>query len=148
FDKVSKIDDLWIDIGATSKGQVLERVRVGDAGVLDAASLDLPNGRIVSRSIDNRIGAYVVAEALRLLSKTKPKAAVFAVAAARDRHRRRRHLQRAARHSHRPRLGAEPLHAQPERDGDAGGSGADRAVARGVRAAADAGDQLRAVGGS
>jgi len=84
FDKVSKIDDLWIDIGATSKAQVLERVRVGDAGVLDTASLDLPNGRIVSRSIDNRIGAYVVAEALRLLSKTKPKAAVYAVATARE----------------------------------------------------------------
>jgi len=35
----------------------------------------------VSRSIDNRIGAYVVAEALRLLARDRPKhAAVFAVA--------------------------------------------------------------------
>src|SRR4029077_8621992 len=34
LDKVSKITDLWIDIGATSKAEALERVRVGDAAVL------------------------------------------------------------------------------------------------------------------
>src|SRR3989442_388806 len=58
-DKGSKITDLWIDIGATDKAQALERVRLGDAGVLDASVLEFPNARIVSRSIDNRIGAYV-----------------------------------------------------------------------------------------
>ncbi len=85
FDKVSKIDDLWIDIGAANKTEATERVRIGDAGVLDAASLDFPNGRIVSRSIDNRIGAYVVAEAMRLLAKSRPKhAGVFAVATSRE----------------------------------------------------------------
>src|SRR5205823_7372303 len=68
MDKVSKITDLWIDIGAASKAEALERVRVGDAAVLDAGVQEFPNARIVSRSIDNRIGAYVVAEALRLLA--------------------------------------------------------------------------------
>src|SRR5438046_7093960 len=85
MDKVSKITDLWIDIGATSKAESLERVRLGDAGVLDATVLEFPNGRIVSRSIDNRIGAYVVAEALRLLAHERPKhAGVFAVATTRE----------------------------------------------------------------
>jgi putative aminopeptidase FrvX len=85
FDKVSKIDDLWIDIGAANKTEATARVRVGDAAVLDAGSLDFPNGRIVSRSIDNRIGAYVVAEALRALAKDRPKhAGVFAVATSRE----------------------------------------------------------------
>jgi len=85
MDKVSKITDLWIDIGATSKAEALERVRLGDAGVLDATVLEFPNGRIVSRSIDNRIGAYVVAEALRLLAHERPKhAGVFAVATTRE----------------------------------------------------------------
>ena len=84
-DRVTKIADLWIDIGAASKAEALERVRVGDAGVLAAEVLEFPNGRIVSRSIDNRIGAYVVAEALRLLAKDRPKhAAVFAVASTRE----------------------------------------------------------------
>ena len=85
FDKVSQITDLWIDIGAASKAEAIERVNVGDAGVIEAASHEFPNGRIVSRSIDNRIGAYVVAEALRLLAKTKPPhAAVYAVATTRE----------------------------------------------------------------
>lgn len=84
-DKVSKIADLWIDIGATSKAEALERVRVGDAGVLGAEVQEFPKGRIVSRSIDNRIGAYVVAEALRLVAKDKPKhAGVHAVATTRE----------------------------------------------------------------
>src|SRR2546429_4254746 len=85
MDKVSKITDLWIDIGAASKAEALERVRVGDAAVLDAGVQEFPNARIVSRSIDNRIGAYVVAEALRLLAAERPKhAGVFAVAPTRE----------------------------------------------------------------
>lgn len=85
FDKVSQISDLWIDIGAANKAEALERVHVGDPGVIDARSYEFPNHRIVSRSIDNRIGAYVVAEALRLLAKSKPReAAVFAVATTRE----------------------------------------------------------------
>ncbi|MGH7675138.1 MAG: M42 family metallopeptidase [Gemmatimonadales bacterium] len=85
MDKVTKIQDLWIDIGATSRAEAAERVRVGDAAVLDAGVIELPNGRIVSRSIDNRIGAYVVAEALRLLAQERPRhAAVYAVASTRE----------------------------------------------------------------
>jgi len=84
-EKVSKISDLWIDIGATSKTEALERVRVGDAGVLAADVLEFPKGRVVSRSIDNRIGAYVVAEALRLVAADRPKhASVHAVATTRE----------------------------------------------------------------
>ena len=85
LDKASKITDLWIDIGATAKAEVLERLRVGDAAVLDADVQEFPNGRVVSRSIDNRIGAYVVAEALRLLATDRPKhAGVYAVATTRE----------------------------------------------------------------
>src|ERR1044072_7952373 len=73
MDKVSKITDLWIDIGATHKAEALERGRVGARAVLDAGVQELPNRRIVSRSIDNRIGAYVVAEVIRLLARDRPK---------------------------------------------------------------------------
>jgi endoglucanase len=83
-DKVSKPADLWIDIGATSRDDALKRVRVGDPAVLAASSLELPNGRLVSRSIDNRIGAFVVLEAARLLAKQQPAAAAFAVATAQE----------------------------------------------------------------
>ena len=79
-DKVSKITDLWIDIGVANKAEALERVRVGDAGVIACQALELPNGRLVSRAIDNRIGAFVVLEALRRLAAAPPAAAAVAVA--------------------------------------------------------------------
>ena len=69
-DKVSKVEDLWIDIGAAGRAEAQERLRIGDPGVLAAGVLEFPNGRIVSRSIDNRIGAYVVLEAARIYSKS------------------------------------------------------------------------------
>jgi endoglucanase len=79
-DKVSKPEDLWIDIGAANRADAETHLRVGDAGVLAASFQELPNGRIVSRSLDNRIGAFVVLEALRLLAADRPAAQVTAVA--------------------------------------------------------------------
>ena len=68
-EKISKVEDLWIDIGAASKIEAQGQLRIGDPGVLAAGVLEFPNGRLVSRCIDNRIGAYVVLEALRLLAE-------------------------------------------------------------------------------
>ena len=45
--------------------EALTRVRVGDPGVIHCGLQEFPNGRIVSRSIDNRIGAFVALEGLR-----------------------------------------------------------------------------------
>ena len=67
--KVSEIKSLWIDIGAKDADEAKERVRVGDVAVIDQDVVELPNGRIASRSLDNRMGAFVVLEALRLLSE-------------------------------------------------------------------------------
>src|SRR5690606_30702524 len=80
-EKASKITDLWIDIGAKDRDAALKRgVRVGDAGVIDQRMIELGDGLIASRSIDNRIGAFVVLEALRLLAADRPAASVAAVA--------------------------------------------------------------------
>jgi endoglucanase len=80
-EKASKLTDLWIDIGVRGKAKVMERgLRVGDAGVIDSQLVELGGNVIASRSIDNRIGAFVALEALRLLSKKKAKATVAAVA--------------------------------------------------------------------
>ncbi len=85
LDRVTKVIDLWIDIGAANRDEAAARVRVGDAGVLDTRVEEYPNGRIVSRSLDNRIGAFVAAEALRRLAAQRPKhAAVFSVASTRE----------------------------------------------------------------
>ena len=87
LDRVTKVIDLWIDIGAASRDEAAARIRIGDPGVLDSRVEEYPNGRIVSRSLDNRIGAFVAAEAMRRLAAPpqRPKhAAVFSVASTRE----------------------------------------------------------------
>jgi endoglucanase len=85
-DKVSKVEDLWIDIGAANRDEAQRQLRIGDPGVLAAGVLEFPNGRLVSRCIDNRIGAWVVLEAVRLLAAdgARPAGAVTAVATTRE----------------------------------------------------------------
>jgi len=80
-EKATKTKDLWVDLGCSDGKEVGELgIRVGDPMVLDAGMIRLAGDRIASRAVDNRIGAYVVLEALRLLSKDPPEAATFAVA--------------------------------------------------------------------
>ncbi|MBX9928614.1 MAG: M20/M25/M40 family metallo-hydrolase [Gemmatimonadaceae bacterium] len=79
-EKASKLTDLWVDIGAVNGADARARIEVGDAGVIDARTLDFPNDRIVSRSIDDRIGAFVVLEALRRYAASPGAARVVAVA--------------------------------------------------------------------
>jgi putative aminopeptidase FrvX len=83
-EKVSKVEDLWIDIGAGARAEAEARIRIGDPGVLAAGIMEFPNGRLVSRCIDNRIGAFVVLEALRQLAEDRPQATVTAVATTRE----------------------------------------------------------------
>ncbi len=79
-EKASKITDLWVDIGATTRAQAEAVLSIGDAGVIDSQTLDFPNDRIVSRSIDDRIGAFVVLAALRRYAAAPGEARVVAVA--------------------------------------------------------------------
>ena len=79
-EKASKMTDLWVDIGATSRAEAEAVLAIGDAGVIDQRTIDLPNDRIISRSIDDRIGAFVVLEALRRYAAAPGAARVVAVA--------------------------------------------------------------------
>ncbi|MFO7894944.1 MAG: M42 family metallopeptidase [Longimicrobiales bacterium] len=84
-EKASKIKELWIDIGAKDRDGARERgVRVGDPAVLAASLVELDGDRIASRAIDNRIGAFVVLEALRMLAGDPPGAKVSAVATSQE----------------------------------------------------------------
>lgn len=83
--KASEIKNLWVDVGASSRDEVTELgIRVGDPMVVDAGMIRLAGDRIVSRAMDNRIGAFVVLEALRLLAEDPGEAATFAVATAQE----------------------------------------------------------------
>ncbi len=79
-EKASRMTDIWVDIGAANRGEAEKRLSVGDAGVIDSRALELPNGRIVSRSVDDRIGAFIVLEALRRYAERPGSATVVAAA--------------------------------------------------------------------
>jgi len=79
-EKASKITDLWVDIGVKNKAEAMEHLEIGDAGVIDARVMEMPNNRIVSRAIDDRIGAFVVLEALRRYAAKPGAARVIAAA--------------------------------------------------------------------
>jgi len=78
--KAVRVEDVWVDIGAKNKEEALKKVSIGDPVVLAWDPAFLNDDLLVARGIDDRIGAYVVLEALRLLKDLRPKAAVFAVA--------------------------------------------------------------------
>jgi endoglucanase len=63
--KVVELKKLHIDIGAGDREEAAELVRIGDPVVVAGEPLRLAGDRLVSRSMDNRLGAYVALEALR-----------------------------------------------------------------------------------
>jgi putative aminopeptidase FrvX len=82
--KSIELKDLWIDIGAADRAEAAARVEVGDAAVVDAGFVQLTDDLIVSRSIDNRVGAFVALETLRLLAADRPAVEVVALAAVQE----------------------------------------------------------------
>lgn len=78
-----ELDDLWIDIGASSRAQVEEHIQLGDVVTFQYEFQELLDGRATARGFDNKMGAFVVAEALRLLKEDgglDPNVGVYAVA--------------------------------------------------------------------
>ncbi|MBM3892296.1 MAG: M42 family metallopeptidase, partial [Verrucomicrobia bacterium] len=77
--RVPKLEDLYIDIGATSKRDAEKMVALGDAGVFMQPYAELAHNRVVSMAFDNKMGTWVVAETLRLLHGRKFDAAIIGV---------------------------------------------------------------------
>lgn len=67
--KVAEIRDMHIDIGARDGADARERVRIGDVAVIDCEPAELPNGRLTSRALDNRLGSYVALEVARAVAE-------------------------------------------------------------------------------
>ena len=80
--KVPEIHEIWIDIGARSKKEALERVAIGDVATYDH-EFELIHGSIgTSRAFDNKVGAYIVGESLIRLAGARKKLAAKVVAVA------------------------------------------------------------------
>ena len=75
----SEIHDLWIDIGAQSKEEAEKQVRTGDPIAFRANYRRLGENAVMSKGLDDKIGAFVIIEALRELAKKKIKVGVYAV---------------------------------------------------------------------
>lgn len=84
--QVAKFEQMYIDIGATDRDDAARVVSVGDPAVIAAQPLELANGRVASKAMDNRLGAYIVLEAARRAARLDdgPHWGVAAVAAAQE----------------------------------------------------------------
>ncbi|MGH2761065.1 MAG: M20/M25/M40 family metallo-hydrolase [Thermoleophilaceae bacterium] len=63
--KAVELKKLHVDIGARDADEARTLVSEGDQVVIAAEPLELPNGRLASRSLDNRLGIYVALEVAR-----------------------------------------------------------------------------------
>ncbi len=77
--QVPEMNDLWIDIGAKDKAQAQELIAIGDPVTFELGFRELQNGLAAAPGMDNKVGAWVVMNALRLTAAGNPRAAVFAV---------------------------------------------------------------------
>jgi endoglucanase len=77
--QVVKLEDLWLDIGAKSKDEAKELVRVGDPVTLKLGFQEMRGALANSPAMDNKCGLWVVIEALRRAAKRDLKVAVYSV---------------------------------------------------------------------
>jgi endoglucanase len=67
--KVPERHEIWLDIGAASREEALQIVRIGDPAVYDAG-FELLRGSIgVARAFDDKAGCYIVMETLLRLAQ-------------------------------------------------------------------------------
>jgi putative aminopeptidase FrvX len=67
--KAVELDGLHLDIGAADREEALSMIRIGDPAVIAGEPLALAGERLVSRSMDNRLGSYVALEVARRCSE-------------------------------------------------------------------------------
>jgi endoglucanase len=79
-----ELESLHIDIGARDRAEALGRLQIGDVAVLAGEPVELAGGRLASRSLDNRLGAYVALESARRVAEAGAPGDVAAVAAVQE----------------------------------------------------------------
>jgi len=67
-DEAPKIKNIFLDIGCSTKAEVLEKgVHVGCVATFEDETIKLNDRWLVGRALDNRIGGFMIAEVLRRL---------------------------------------------------------------------------------
>jgi endoglucanase len=80
--KVVQMKGLHIDVGASDREEAAALVRVGDPAVIAVEPVRVAGERLISRSMDNRLGAYVALESLRRCQERDSLQGSFAAIAA------------------------------------------------------------------
>lgn len=81
--KKPELKDMWIDIGASSRAEAEALISLGDPVTFQVEFQPLLGDRATARGFDNKMGSFIVAEALRLLKEDgglDPGVGVYAVA--------------------------------------------------------------------
>jgi len=77
--KVVKLEEMWLDIGARDKADAASVVMIGDAVTLELGYQELRNGLANAPGMDNITGVWVVMEALRRAASQPLNCAIYAV---------------------------------------------------------------------
>ena len=80
-DSVAKIENMWIDIGASSDKEALKMVAIGDCAVPDVGFRLLGKDKVIGKGFDDRACVFIMTEVMKSLAKEKQLSAqVFGVA--------------------------------------------------------------------
>ena len=74
-----QVEDLFIDLGFDSKAECERYVSIGDPVCAASEFTELAHGKLAGRALDDRIGAFIILEALK---KAKQKQAACGIYAA------------------------------------------------------------------
>ncbi len=77
--KVPQFTDVWVDIGAKNHEEAASIVKHGDPVTITLGYRPLRNNLAASPAMDDKVGLWVVMEALRLLKDRPRKAAIYGV---------------------------------------------------------------------
>jgi len=77
--QVPKLKDLWLDIGAKSREEAADLVRIGDPVTLELRVQNVRNNYVVSPGLDDKTGLWACFEAFRRASALKLNVALYAV---------------------------------------------------------------------
>lgn len=81
-DKRLQVEDMWIDIGCVDYNEASSVVSIGDMISFYTPAIRLHNGRISGKSLDDKLGVFIIAKVMKLLSYQDmdcPICAVFTV---------------------------------------------------------------------
>lgn len=79
YEKKVKAEDIFVDIGASSKQEAEKYVKHGDHVLFNNDYCELLENKIASRALDDKSGVFVIFEALKRAKQLQPKVCVTSV---------------------------------------------------------------------